>query len=72
MTICNTEKRIHPLVCIFGCQDPVVAVVHAPEGCTCAGNRYQPRCMQHLMRLADTDEGCFEIVEDFRIGANWP
>ena len=61
------EKHILPLRCIFDCDDAVVAVVHTPNGCTCAGNKYQPRCMQHLMRLSDTDEGCFEIVEDFRI-----
>lgn len=63
-------KPILPLVCIFGCdkhKDPVVCVIKAPEGCTCAGNIYQPRCYHHLMRLYDSDEGCFEIVEDFRI-----
>jgi hypothetical protein len=68
----DEELPILPLVCIFGCKDPVVAVVRAQNGCTCAGNKYQPRCMQHLSRLGDTDEGCFEIVEDFRIGGNWP
>jgi hypothetical protein len=66
------QNRIYPLVCIFGCTDPVVAVLHTPEGCTCALNKYQPRCMQHLMRLGDTDEGNFKIVEDFRMGENWP
>lgn len=62
-----TGKPTLPLVCIFGCDDAVVAVVHTPDGCTCAANKYQPRCMQHLMRLDDTDGGEFEIVEDFRI-----
>lgn len=60
-------KPILPLRCIFGCEDAVVAVVKCPMGCTCAGNVYQPRCMQHLMRLEDTDWGRFEIVEDFRV-----
>lgn len=70
-SINNTlNERIYPLVCVFGCADPVVAVVHTPNGCTCAGNKYQPRCMQHLSRLYDTDEGRFAIVEDFRIGDN--
>ena len=65
------DKPILPLVCIFGCKDPVVAVVHTSDGCTCAANKYQPRCMQHLMRLDDTDGGRFTIVEDFRVGDNW-
>lgn len=58
---------ILPLVCIFGCTDAVVAVVHAPNGCLCAGNKYQPRCQQHLLKLHDTNYGDYEIVEDFRI-----
>lgn len=65
-------QPILPLVCIFGCKDPVVVVVHTPDGCLCAGNKYQPRCMQHLLRLHDTNEGEYEIVEDFRMGDNWP
>lgn len=60
-------KPILPLICIFGCEEPVVAVVHTPNGCTCAANKYQPRCLQHLSRLRDSDWGEFEIVEDFRL-----
>lgn len=67
-----TDKKIYPLVCVFGCQrDPAVVVIHAPEGCLCAGNKYQPRCAEHLRKLYDTNEGEFTIVEDFRIGDNW-
>lgn len=69
MTQLNT--KIYPLVCIFGCEDPVVAVVHTPAGCLCAANKYQPRCMEHLRKLRDTNEGEYSIVEDFRIGDNW-
>lgn len=63
-------SRIYPLKCIFGCEDPVVVIAYTPNGCTCAGNKYQPRCMQHLARLDDTDGGEFTIVEDFRIYGN--
>ena len=68
----SSHTRIYPLVCIFGCKDPVVAIVHTPQGCLCADNKYQPRCMEHLRKLADTNEGEYTIVEDFRIGDNWP
>lgn len=74
MTRCldtNAKHRIHPLVCVFGCIDPAVAVVHTPQGCLCADNKYQPRCAEHLRKLQDTNEGDYEIVEDFRIGDNW-
>lgn len=61
------EGRIYPLVCIFGCDDAVVAVVHTPYGCFCAANKYQPRCQQHMLKLEGTDAGRYIIVEDFRI-----
>lgn len=60
-------SKIYPLVCIFGCTDPVVAVVHTPYGCYCAFNKYQPRCAEHLRKLYNTNAGDFDIVEDFRI-----
>lgn len=58
-----------PVKCIL-CKDDAVVVVYAPNGCTCSPNKYQPRCMQHLMRLFDSDEGGFDIIEDFRISLN--
>lgn len=55
----------HSIKCLL-CNDTAVVVVKADHGCTCAGNIYQPRCMQHLIKLDDSDTGRFEIVEDFR------
>lgn len=60
-------SEVLPLICIFGCKDPVAVVIHAPNGCLCANNKYQPRCMHHLNRLRDTNEDDYAIVEDFRI-----
>lgn len=48
------------------CEDEAVVIVHAPHGCLCSPNKYQPRCMQHLMRANDTDED-ITVIEDFRI-----
>lgn len=53
-----------PLVCIFGCRDPVTAVAYFPNGCTCHNNKFQPRCYHHMMRAYDSLEE-FVIVEDF-------
>jgi hypothetical protein len=53
------------------CSDDACVIIHAPLGCTCSPNKYQPRCSHHLQRAYDTGEQ-FEIVEDFRVGDNWP
>lgn len=47
------------------CSDVSVAMICAPKGCTCLANLYQRRCLQHVMRLADTDD--FTIVEDYTV-----
>lgn len=47
------------------CNSVSVAMIYAKNGCTCLENKYQRRCYQHLMRVADTD--CFEIVEDYTV-----
>ena len=62
-----SDKPIMPMTCLL-CDEPAAVVVKADEGCTCAGNVYQPRCFHHLRRLRDSDAGCFEVVEDFRVG----
>lgn len=54
-----------PVKCLL-CDSEAVVIIHAPDGCTCSPNKYQPRCDQHLHRLMDTGEE-FVIVEDFRI-----
>lgn len=56
---------ITPIKCLL-CSDDAVVIVYAENGCTCSPNKYQPRCMQHLMRANDSNED-IEIVEDFRI-----
>ena len=58
------DVKTTPLVCIFGCSDPVSAVAYFPHGCTCHPNKYQTRCYHHMMRAYDTSEE-FVIVEDF-------
>lgn len=59
------QIRTTPIKCLI-CNDEAVVIVHAPCGCTCSPNKYQPRCMHHLMRATDTGEEIY-IVEDFRI-----
>lgn len=58
----KTEHALIPIKCIL-CDDVAAAIIHAPEGCTCAANRYQPRCAQHLIRASDAGE-VFEVVEE--------
>lgn len=59
-------KAIIPLKC-FICNTEASVVVYCTKGCTCAANKYQPRCEHHLARLLDTGEELdIEIVEDFR------
>lgn len=56
------------------CQNPAMALVFVPGGCTCVTNEYQRRCRQHMDRLADTDPD-YSIVEAYRpldpIDFNW-
>lgn len=59
------EIRTTPVKCLL-CDDEAVVVVFAQHGCTCSPNKYQPRCMQHLVRAYATNEDIM-IVEDFRI-----
>lgn len=47
------------------CSDVSVAMVFAPAGCTCLANVYQRRCMQHMLRVQDTDT--VEVVEDYTV-----
>lgn len=51
------------------CSDIAVVMIYAPNGCTCLANKYQRRCMQHLIRADDYKEE-FEIVEDYRVYKN--
>ncbi len=47
------------------CSDKAVAMIKTANGCTCLKNIYQRRCMQHIIKLEDTDNGNFKIVEDY-------
>ena len=49
------------------CSDVSVAMIYAADGCTCLTNRYQRRCMQHMLKVQDTDQ--IEIVEDYTLRA---
>lgn len=62
---CSVSERIKPLPCIL-CADIASVIVYAPFGCTCADNKIQPRCAQHLQRAYDSNED-ITIIEDFRI-----
>ena len=57
-------RPLIPLRCIL-CDADAVVVIYAPHGCTCATNRVQPRCRQHLGRADDSEE-TFEILEDLQ------
>lgn len=54
-----------PVKCLL-CDDEAAVIICARHGCTCSPNKYQPRCMQHLIRAIDSNE-TFEVVEDFTI-----
>lgn len=42
--------------CSF-CRANAAATIFAEHGCTCSEWRVQHRCVQHMLRLADTDNG---------------
>lgn len=49
----------------FLCSAPAAAVIFAPHGCTCHAAQTQARCVQHMLRLQDTDED-YTIMETFQ------
>lgn len=59
------ETKTTPVKCLL-CDSEAVAIFHAPNGCTCAPNKIQPRCQQHVLRADDTGEELY-LLEDFRI-----
>lgn len=55
---------LYAVPCRFGCDDPVVAIVHVPEGCNCWDDPLQALCVHHLMKAHST--GPIAVLADFR------
>lgn len=52
------------LRCRFGCDSPVVAIVHTPQGCHCWPDPVQALCAQHFEKV---DGGPVTPIVDFRL-----
>jgi hypothetical protein len=57
------------LKCRFGCSSPVVAIIHAPQGCHCFSDPVQALCAQHALSI---DGGPVTPIIDFRKFAGAP
>lgn len=48
----------------FLCSSPAAATIFAPHGCACSDQQTQARCVQHMMRLRETDDN-YDVVETY-------
>lgn len=58
---------LYAIRCRFGCADPVVAIVHVPEGCVCWPDPVQALCMAHLAKVQSP--GPISVAIDYRLPA---
>lgn len=61
------QAKLAALKCRFGCDDAVVGIFHAPEGCHCWRDPVQALCAQHAIKMEST--GPITCVVDFRVRA---
>jgi len=57
------RQTLAELKCRFGCSSPVVAIVHAPQGCHCFPDPVQALCAQHAQSI---DGGPVTPIVDLR------